>query len=58
MLRERETSVPISNEELREFLEADELDVLASPRFKELLKQRLWELVCCLYGGSSGRGEA
>jgi len=32
-------------EELREFLQADLLDVPIDPRFKERLKRRLWELV-------------
>jgi len=34
-----------SIEELREFLQADLLDVPVDPRFKERLKRRLWELV-------------
>ncbi|MHC4933660.1 MAG: hypothetical protein ACYTGV_15880 [Planctomycetota bacterium] len=32
-------------EELREFLQADLLDVPVDPRFKERLRRRLWELV-------------
>ena len=32
-------------EELREFLEADLLEVPADPEFKERLRQRLWALV-------------
>ena len=32
-------------EELREFLQADLLDIPVDPRFKERLKRRLWELV-------------
>ena len=32
-------------DELREFLEADLLDVPADPEFKERLRQRLWALV-------------
>ena len=32
-------------EELREFLQADLLDVPVDPRFKERLKRRLWELL-------------
>jgi hypothetical protein len=35
----------ISAEELREFLEADLLEVHADPRFKERLRKRLWDLV-------------
>ena len=34
-----------SVEELREFLQADLLDVPMDPRFKERLKRKLWELV-------------
>jgi len=32
-------------EELEEFLEADRLEVRADPRFKERLRERLWEIV-------------
>jgi hypothetical protein len=32
-------------DELREFLEADQLPVPADPEFKERLRQRLWALV-------------
>lgn len=32
-------------DELREFLEADLLDVSVDPEFKERLRERLWELV-------------
>ena len=32
-------------DELKEFLEADLLDVDADPEFKERLRQRLWALV-------------
>jgi hypothetical protein len=35
----------VTLEELREFLEADELEVPADPAFKERLRRRLWELV-------------
>jgi hypothetical protein len=35
----------LSLEELREFLEADLLDVPVDPEFKERLRQRLWALV-------------
>lgn len=34
-----------SEEELREFLQGDLLDVPVDPRFKERLKRRLWDLV-------------
>ena len=32
-------------DELREFLEADLVEVRADPEFKERLRRRLWELV-------------
>ena len=32
-------------EELREFLQADSLDVPVDPAFKERLRRKLWELV-------------
>lgn len=32
-------------EELREFLEADLLDVPVDPEFKERLRRKLWEMV-------------
>jgi hypothetical protein len=34
-----------SLDELREFLEADLVDVRADPEFKERLRRRLWDLV-------------
>ena len=34
-----------SIDELREFLEADLVDVKVDPEFKERLRQQLWELV-------------
>jgi hypothetical protein len=34
-----------SIDELREFLEADLLDVQVDPEFKERLRQKLWDLV-------------
>ena len=43
-----------SLEELREFLEADMLDVNADPEFKEQLRRRLWELVQAKVGRSDG----
>jgi hypothetical protein len=42
----------VSLEELREFLEADQLDVRADPKFKEELRRKLWEL---LESSRSGR---
>ena len=41
-------------DELREFLEADLLDVQADPGFKERLRQKLWALVSERAGGSRG----
>lgn len=38
-------SMELSIEELREFLQADLLDVPIDPKFKERLKRKLWELV-------------
>lgn len=35
----------VTVEELREFLQADLLDVPLDPRFKERLKRKLWDLV-------------
>ena len=40
-----EATMDFSLDELREFLEADLLDVRADPDFKERLRQRLWALV-------------
>ena len=37
--------VEITADELREFLEADALDVRADPTFKERLRRELWEIV-------------
>jgi len=34
-----------TNEELREFLDADTAGDLADPQFKERLRQKLWEMV-------------
>lgn len=35
----------LTEEELREFLQGDLLDVPVDPRFKERLKRKLWKLV-------------
>lgn len=35
----------VTLDELREFLEADGMDVKADPEFKERLRKRLWDLV-------------
>ena len=40
-----EAMMDFTIEELREFLQADLLDVPVDPRFKERLRHRLWELV-------------
>ncbi len=40
-----EDATDVTLEELREFLEADRLDVRADPRFKERLRRKLWEIV-------------
>ncbi len=40
-----ETTLDFTMDELREFLEADMLDVQADPEFKERLRRMLWEMV-------------
>jgi hypothetical protein len=40
-----DTLTDFSIDELREFLEADLLDVQVDPEFKERLRRQLWELV-------------
>jgi len=40
-----EGAMEISLDELREFMEADLVDVHADPEFKHSLRNRLWELV-------------
>ena len=40
-----ESLMDFTSEELREFLEADLVDVRADPEFKERLRRRLWDLV-------------
>lgn len=40
-----ESALDCSLEDLREFLEADLVDVHADPEFKHSLRRRLWELV-------------
>ena len=47
-----EEMTDISIEDLREFLEADHLDVRADPGFKERLRRKLWDLVQSKYGGT------
>jgi hypothetical protein len=41
----KEALVDVTADELREFLEADVMDVRADPAFKEGLRRRLWEFV-------------
>ena len=38
-------SATFTNEELREFLEADTAGDLADPEFKERLREKLWDMV-------------
>ena len=40
-----EAIADLTEEELREFLQGDLLDVPVDPRFKERLKRQLWKLV-------------
>jgi len=40
-----EVSEPITEEELREFLEADRRRVRSDPVFKRRLRDRLWDIV-------------
>lgn len=44
-----------TSEELREFLDADTLDVEADPDFKERLRRKLWDMVRSRFGGGSGQ---
>jgi len=46
----------VTLDELREFLEADMMDVQADPNFKERLRKKLWELVRA-QAGYPGTGE-
>jgi len=41
----KEALIDVTADELREFLEADVMDVRADPVFKEALRRRLWEFV-------------
>jgi hypothetical protein len=40
-----EGAVEVTLEELREFLDGDQVEVRANPAFKERLRDRLWALV-------------
>ena len=53
-LVEARPSVPV--DELREFLEADLVEVRADPEFKERLRRRLWEMVQARSGAARRRG--
>ena len=52
-----ESLMDFTSEELREFLEADLVDVCADPEFKERLRRRLWDLVRERSGQRGTRGE-
>ena len=43
-------------DELREFLEADLVEVRADPEFKERVRRRLWEMVQARSGAARRRG--
>ena len=47
-------AMDVSMEELREFLEADRLDVPADPQFKERLREKLWAMVSLRAGRPRG----
>lgn len=49
-----EIAAEFTTEELTEFLEGDVSPVRADPKFKEKLRQELWELVQDRYGSSDG----
>jgi hypothetical protein len=40
-----EGSLEVTLEELRDFLDADHIEVSANPEFKESLREKLWALV-------------
>lgn len=45
-------------DELREFLEADELDIEADPLFRERLRRKLWAIVRDRFGSRSREGDS
>jgi hypothetical protein len=45
-------------DELREFLEADLVDVRADPEFKERLRRQLWDLLLARSGQRGEGGES
>ncbi len=52
-----EETLDLTMDELREFLEADVLDVQADPEFKERLRRMLWDIVQARRGDDpKGRG--
>ena len=52
-----ESMMDFTMKELREFLEADLLDVHADPEFKERLRRKLWQIVQTRARKKSPRGE-
>ena len=46
----------ISADELREFLDADDMEVEADPLFRERLRRKLWTIVRDRFGGDGGGG--
>jgi len=51
-----ETPKDIALDEIREFLEADELDVKADPAFKGELREKLWDLLQSKARSDNARG--
>ena len=45
----------ISADELRDFLDADDVEVDADPLFRERLRRKLWTIVRDRFGGGDGR---
>jgi hypothetical protein len=44
----------ISADELRDFLDADDVEVEADPLFRERLRRKLWTIVRDRFGGGDG----
>ncbi len=53
-----ETANEFTLDELREFLEADFVDVHADPAFKEQLRSKLWKLIQMQRGQRGGEGDS
>ena len=51
-----ENASDVTLEELREFLEGDVIDVGADPKFKEALRNKLWDLVQSKLGRGRSSG--